>query len=124
MSIGCGKGTRLNLVADLNRPNKGSVLLHGIEVSGPNSGVGFMLQNDLLLSWRTVLHNVEFGLEARNLIAAERIERVMRELKRCWPLEFADRYPYQMIFWKIMAPFSMLNLHSGPHIGATSAANS
>ena len=42
------------------------------------------------------MHNVEFGLEARNLSAAERRERAMRELKRCRLTEFADRYPYQI----------------------------
>lgn len=93
---GCGKSTLLNLVAGLDRPSEGTVVLHGVEVSGPNASVGFMLQKDLLLPWRTVLHNVEFGLEARNLSAAERRERAMRELKRCRLLEFADRYPYQI----------------------------
>jgi len=93
---GCGKSTLLNLVAGLDRPSEGTVSLHGVEVSGPNSSVGFMLQKDLLLPWRTVLHNVEFGLEARNLSAAERRERAMRELKRCRLTEFADRYPYQI----------------------------
>ncbi len=93
---GCGKSTVLNLVAGLDRPSDGTVSLHGAEVSGPNSNVGFMLQKDMLLPWRTVLQNVEFGLEARNLSKAERRERALRELKRCRLLEFADRYPYQI----------------------------
>jgi NitT/TauT family transport system ATP-binding protein len=93
---GCGKSTLLNLVAGLDRPSEGTVSLHGVEVAGPNSNVGFMLQKDLLLPWRTVLHNVEFGLEARKMSAAERRERAMRELKRCRLTEFADRYPYQI----------------------------
>ncbi|MBI1200889.1 MAG: ATP-binding cassette domain-containing protein [Rhodopseudomonas sp.] len=93
---GCGKSTLLNMIAGLDRPSEGTVSLHGIEVSGPNASVGFMLQKDLLLPWRTVLHNVEFGLEARNLPAAERRERAMRELSRCRMTEFADRYPYQI----------------------------
>jgi NitT/TauT family transport system ATP-binding protein len=93
---GCGKSTLLNLVAGLDRPSEGCVSLHGVEVSGPNANVGFMLQKDLLLPWRTVLHNVEFGLEARKLSAAERRERALRELKRCRLGDFADRYPYQI----------------------------
>ncbi len=93
---GCGKSTLLNMVAGLDRPSEGTVLLHGIEVAGPNSNVGFMLQKDLLLPWRTVLHNVEFGLEARAVSGAERRERAMRELKRCRITDFADRYPYQI----------------------------
>lgn len=93
---GCGKSTLLNLVAGLDRPSIGRVTLHGVEVSGPNPSVGFMLQKDLLLPWRTVLHNVEFGLEARALGAAERRERALRELKRCRLTDFADRYPHQI----------------------------
>ena len=93
---GCGKSTLLNLVAGLDRPSEGRVSLHGVEVSGPNANVGFMLQKDLLLPWRTVLHNVEFGLEARKLSAGERRERALHELKRCRLGDFADRYPYQI----------------------------
>jgi NitT/TauT family transport system ATP-binding protein len=93
---GCGKSTLLNLVAGLDRPSEGSVSLHGSEVEGPSSSVGFMLQKDLLLPWRTVLHNVEFGLEARNMPAAERRERALRELKRCRLTDFAERFPYQI----------------------------
>lgn len=93
---GCGKSTVLNLVAGLDRPSEGVVSLAGIKVSGPNSSVGFMLQKDLLLPWRTVLHNVEFGLEARSIGRAERRERALSELKRCRLTEFADRYPYQI----------------------------
>ena len=93
---GCGKSTLLSLVAGLDKPSEGSVYLHGVEVSGPNSSVGFMLQKDMLLPWRTVLRNVEFGLEARNMGAAERRERAVRELRRCRLTDFADRYPYQI----------------------------
>ncbi|MGA7975176.1 MAG: ABC transporter ATP-binding protein [Pseudolabrys sp.] len=93
---GCGKSTLLNLVAGLDAPNEGSVSLHGTPVAGPNPNVGFMLQKDLLLPWRTVLHNVEFGLEARKMSGTERRERAMRELKRCRLTDFAARYPYQI----------------------------
>ena len=64
---GCGKSTVLNLVAGLDRPTEGTVSLRGIAVSGPSSNVGFMLQKDMLLPWRTVQQNVEFGLEAGEL---------------------------------------------------------
>jgi NitT/TauT family transport system ATP-binding protein len=93
---GCGKSTLLNLVAGLDRPSEGTVFLDGVEVAGPSPSVGFMLQKDLLLPWRTVLRNVEFGLEARNVSKAERRERAFQELKRCRLTELADRYPYQL----------------------------
>jgi NitT/TauT family transport system ATP-binding protein len=93
---GCGKSTILNLVAGLDRPTEGTVRLRGEPVSGPSSHVGFMLQKDLLLPWRTILHNVEFGLEARPMSAAARRNRALAELKRCRLQEFADRYPFQL----------------------------
>jgi NitT/TauT family transport system ATP-binding protein len=93
---GCGKSTILNLVAGLDRPSAGIVLLGGSAVQGPSPHVGFMLQKDLLLPWRSIVHNVEFGLEARSISAAERRERALRELRRCRLSELAERYPYQL----------------------------
>jgi len=93
---GCGKSTILNLVAGLDRPSDGVVLLDGTQVVGPSAHVGFMLQKDLLLPWRSIIHNVEFGLEARPISAGERRERAMREFRRCRLAELADRYPYQL----------------------------
>ncbi len=93
---GCGKSTVLNLVAGLDRPSEGEVFLSGERVTGPNSHVGFMLQKDLLLPWRSIRRNVEFGLEARGLSAQERAARIERELRRCRLLDFAERYPHQL----------------------------
>ncbi len=93
---GCGKSTILNLVAGLDRPSEGRILLNQVPVEGPNPSVGFMLQKDLLLPWRTIVHNVEFGLEARSISRAERRERALQELQRCRLHDFADSYPYQL----------------------------
>ena len=93
---GCGKSTILNLVAGLDRPSEGRILLNQVPVEGPNPSVGFMLQKDLLLPWRTIVHNVEFGLEARSISRAERRERALRELQRCRLQDFAASYPYQL----------------------------
>jgi NitT/TauT family transport system ATP-binding protein len=93
---GCGKSTLLNMIAGLDAPTAGSVRLRGKVVDGPNINVGFMLQKDLLLPWRTIRANVEFGLEARPLKAAERRERALGELARCRLEGFADHYPRQL----------------------------
>src|SRR5262249_42065587 len=87
---GCGKSTILNLVAGLDRPSEGRILLNSIPVEGPNPTVGFMLQKDLLLPWRKIVHNVEFGLEARAISRAERRQRALRELQRCRLQDFAE----------------------------------
>ncbi len=93
---GCGKSTVLNLTAGLDQPSKGSVRVSGETVKGPNAHVGFMLQKDLLLPWRSIVRNVEFGLEARDVSRAERRERALAELDRCKLTGFADHYPYQL----------------------------
>jgi NitT/TauT family transport system ATP-binding protein len=93
---GCGKSTILNMTAGLDAPSAGSVSVGGVPVSGPNAHVGFMLQKDLLLPWRSIVRNVEFGLEARGVSRAERRARAMAELARCKLTDFAGHYPYQL----------------------------
>jgi NitT/TauT family transport system ATP-binding protein len=93
---GCGKSTILNLTAGLDAPSAGTVKVSGEQVTGPNAHVGFMLQKDLLLPWRSIVRNVEFGLEARPVSRKERRERALSELKRCKLEGFADHYPYQL----------------------------
>jgi len=93
---GCGKSTILNLVSGLDLPSEGDVRIEGQSVDGPNSKVGFMLQKDLLLPWRNIRRNVEFGLEARGVARQERRQRALRELERCRLTGFADHYPYQL----------------------------
>jgi len=93
---GCGKSTILNMVSGLDKPSEGRIVLNQKPVEGPSPEVGFMLQKDLLLPWRTILHNVEFGLEARPISREERRARALRELKRCRLEDFANSYPYQL----------------------------
>lgn len=62
---GCGKTTILSLLAGLIRPTSGEIRLFGERVKGTSSRIGYMLQQDYLLSWRTILDNVALGLEFR-----------------------------------------------------------
>lgn len=93
---GCGKSTILSMTAGLYQPSAGEVLVSGEVVRKPNPHVGFMLQKDLLLPWRTILKNVEFGLEARGVAKKERRERALFELDRCHLKGFENHYPYQL----------------------------
>jgi len=93
---GCGKSTILSMTAGLYQPTQGEVLVSGTPVTGPNSHVGFMLQKDLLLPWRTIVGNIEFGLEARGVPKADRRARAMHELKHCHLDGFEHQYPYQL----------------------------
>ncbi len=93
---GCGKSTLLSMTAGLYQPTAGEVLVSNEPVTGPNAHVGFMLQKDLLLPWRSILANIEFGLEARGVPRAIRRERAMRELAHCHLAGFENHYPYQL----------------------------
>ncbi len=93
---GCGKSTILSMTAGLYQPTEGQVLVSGEVVTKPNPHVGFMLQKDLLLPWRTIVKNVEFGLESRGVAKAQRRERAMAELERCHLTGFENHFPYQL----------------------------
>jgi len=64
---GCGKSTLFNIIAGLQRPTAGDVLLDGQVVTRMIGLVGYMLQKDLLLPWRTVLDNVILGMELKGV---------------------------------------------------------
>lgn len=93
---GCGKSTLLNMGAGLSKPSAGVVKVGGEVVQGPNKHVAFMLQKDLLMPWRTIAQNVEFGLELRGVAAAQRREVSERLLTQCHLKGFGGYYPNQL----------------------------
>ncbi|MGF0313762.1 ABC transporter ATP-binding protein [Rhodococcus sp. IEGM1428] len=62
---GCGKSTIFNIVSGLLTPTAGTVTLDGRRINGETGHVGYMLQKDLLLPWRTVLDNIVLGDDVR-----------------------------------------------------------
>jgi NitT/TauT family transport system ATP-binding protein len=93
---GCGKSTALGLISGLLEPTRGEIFVDNQSVRGPNRHVGYMLQKDLLMPWRTILQNVIYGLEIRKMPLGEAKERGMDALRRYGLDAFANRYPREL----------------------------
>ena len=93
---GCGKSTLLNLIAGLEQPSRGRILMDGRQAAGRPGEVGYMHQKDLLLPWRSVLDNAVLGPEIRGEPRAE-ARRAAMELMQPFGLQgFEKSYPAQL----------------------------
>ena len=93
---GCGKSTLLALVAGLETPTAGTVMVDGEIVTATSPKIGFMPQRDQLFPWRSVWGNVILGLELCRQNTPERQARV-RALLECYGLDgFAHKQPAQL----------------------------
>jgi NitT/TauT family transport system ATP-binding protein len=93
---GCGKSTLLSLIAGLLAPTEGSVLVDGRPVAGPNRKIGYMLQQDYLFEWRTILENVVLGAEIQGASMAAARERARQLLTRYGLGQFLNHVPRQL----------------------------
>ena len=84
---GCGKSTLLSILAGLEEKSDGSILFNG------RKKIGYMLQTDSLMPWRTILENALIGLEINNNKTKENIENVNKLLDKYGLKEFKDKYP-------------------------------
>ncbi len=90
---GCGKTTLLNLLCCLLQPSRGAVFWNGRETDSVPPGLGYMLQKDMLLPWRTASGNVTLGLEVRGIARQEREARASALLGQLGLSGFAGHYP-------------------------------
>lgn len=93
---GCGKSTLLNLVAGLDMPTSGEILLDGQKVTGPGADRVVMFQEAALYPWLNVMENVMFGLEAAGRPKAEQKTIAERYLKMVQLWNYRD-YPIHQI---------------------------
>ena len=93
---GCGKSTLLSIIAGLEEKNKGTLYIDGEENNGISPKIGYMLQKDSLLEWRSIYKNVILGLEIRKINTEENRRYVEELLKKYHLYEFKDKYPSQL----------------------------
>ena len=93
---GCGKSTLLSIIAGLEDKNHGTLYIDGEESIGISPKIGYMLQKDSLLEWRSIYKNVILGLEIRKINTPENRRYVEELLKKYHLYEFKDKYPSQL----------------------------
>lgn len=92
---GCGKSTLLRLIAGLDVPDSGELLVDNEKIAGPSAERGLVFQDPNLFPWLTVRRNIEAGLVARGMLREKRDE--VGEFMRLVGLEgFANAYPHHL----------------------------
>ena len=95
---GCGKSTMLNLIAGLERPTKGQILIDGTPIMGPGPDRSIVFQNYSLFPWQTAIKNVMFAMRQTNkgIDKAAAEKRARQLLGEVGVADAADRYPSQL----------------------------
>src|SRR6476646_673260 len=90
---GCGKSTLLRMIAGLDKPSSGEVLVNGQAITGPGKDRGMVFQKYTSFPWLTVAENVAYGMKINGVPQAQRQETTDRLLKSVGLTAFADVYP-------------------------------
>ena len=93
---GCGKSTLLNLVAGLEKPTGGKIMLDGVEVNGPGADRTVMFQEHGLFPWLNVIENVKFGMKLAGVPKEEQEKVAMHYLEMVHLQDYKD-YPIHQI---------------------------
>jgi NitT/TauT family transport system ATP-binding protein len=93
---GCGKSTLLNILAGLDKPTEGEIILNGHEIEGTGPDRIMVFQENALFPWLKVIENVEFGLKIAGLQKDKRRQIALAHLETMQLTKFADSYVYQL----------------------------
>ena len=93
---GCGKSTMLRMVAGLDDPTTGSLVLDGKEITAPGGDRGMVFQTYTSFDWLTVQENVEYGMRLNHVPKAERRERADEFINLVQLTKFRNAYPSQL----------------------------
>ena len=94
--VHCGKSVLMNIIAGLEKPSSGKVYLEGEEIHGSDKRIGMVFQTLNLMPWRTVMANVEFGLEISGMKKKERREIAQKYIDLVGLTGFENAYPHQL----------------------------
>lgn len=89
---GCGKSTLLSLIAGLNKPQSGEIILD----AQASNKIGYMLQQDHLFEWRTILKNILLGPEINGTLTKEKEELALKLLSDYGLYKFKDKKPGEL----------------------------
>lgn len=93
---GCGKSTVLRMVAGLEEPTDGSLMLDGHEITGPGGDRGMVFQTYTSFDWLTVQQNVEYGMRLNGVSKGERRERANHYIELVQLEKFRNAFPSQL----------------------------
>ena len=94
--MAAGKSTLLSLIAGLEEKSEGEIYIENEKIDGLSSKIGYMLQKDCLLEWRTIYNNIMLGLEIKNMKNKENVEYAKQLLKKYGLYDFKDKFPNQL----------------------------
>jgi len=93
---GCGKSTLLSIICGILKPSSGEIYIDGVKTTGITPKIGYMLQSDNLLEWRSIYKNILLGLEIQGRINEETIDYANKLLKTYGLYDFRNSYPSQL----------------------------
>lgn len=93
---GCGKSTLIRMLAGLETPSQGDLLLDGKPVSGPGPDRGMVFQSYSLFPWLSVKRNVMFGLEMSDMARTHAESEAMQWVEMVGLADYANHYPHQL----------------------------
>lgn len=93
---GCGKSTLLSLIAGLMKPSSGAIYVDGKDVKSSGKNIGYMLQKDHLLDWRTTQKNLTLGLEIQHKLSDNSYIMINEMLNTYGLITFKDKKPSEL----------------------------
>ena len=93
---GCGKSTVLSLIAQLMKQTEGKILVDGTPLANSPIQIGYMLQQDYLFPWRTILENVTIGPKIQGKLNEKQIDKAKELLQEVGLENVGDKYPGEL----------------------------